>query len=289
MITFDQVCFRYKQRKPIFEELSLSLTPGHIYGLLGKNGEGKSTLLRNTAGLLFPNEGQINVWGFTPAKREAEFLQQMFYLPEEPYLPSGTVKNYAKTYGVLYPKFKPEQFEEAMAQFGIAGGEQLESLSYGQRKKAAIAFALACNTNVLLLDEPTNGLDIPSKIQFRKLILSAFDEDRVIIIATHQVRDLENLIDSVIILNQNKLALQASTDDIEQLLSFHTCTELTTEAGALYAQTVPGGYKVVTRNVVGLDSQLDLEYLFNAVVENSIRIQQIFDQLPTESGHLKSK
>ncbi|SOD92268.1 ABC transporter ATP-binding protein [Spirosoma fluviale] len=288
MITFDQVCFRYKQRKPIFEKLSLSLTPGHIYGLLGKNGEGKSTLLRITAGLLFPNKGQINVWEFTPAKREAEFLQQIFYLPEEPYLPSGTIKNYAKTYGVLYPNFKLEQFEEAMAQFGIVGEGQLDSLSYGQRKKAAIAFALACNTSVLLLDEPTNGLDIPSKIQFRKLILSAFDEDRVIIIATHQVRDLENLIDSVIIVNQNKLALQASTDDIEQLLSFHTCSELTPDAEALYAQTVPSGYKVVTRNVGGLDSQLDLEYLFNAVIENPIRIQQIFDQLPAEGDHLKS-
>lgn len=288
MIAFDQVCFRYKQRKPIFEKLSLSLTPGHIYGLLGKNGEGKSTLLRNTAGLLFPNKGQINVWGFTPAKREAEFLQQMFYLPEEPYLPSGTIKSYAKTYGVLYPAFKLEQFEEVMAQFGIVGGEQLESLSYGQRKKAAIAFAIACNTSVLLLDEPTNGLDIPSKIQFRKLILSAFDEDRIIVIATHQIRDLENLIDSVIILDQNKVALQASTDDIVKRLSFHTCTELAPDAGALYTQTVPGGYKAVTRNVVGSDSQLDLEYLFNAVVENPVRVQQIFDQIPAQDGHLKS-
>jgi ABC-2 type transport system ATP-binding protein len=289
MITFDQVGFRYNRQRPIFDKLSLSLIPGHIYGLLGKNGEGKSTLLRQTAGLLFPGDGLVNVLGFTPAKRETEFLQQVVYMPEEPYLPSGTVKNFAKAYGPLYPTFNPDQFDQAIDQFGIVTSDRLESLSYGQRKKAAIAFALASNPRVLLLDEPTNGLDIPAKSQFRKLVLSAFDEDRIIVIATHQVRDLEDLIDTILILNQNKLAFQASTNDVEQLLSFRTCSELTHGVDALYTQPVPGGYKMVTRHVADSDSPLDLEYLFNTVVENPARIQQIFNQLPAEGGPFMSR
>jgi ABC-2 type transport system ATP-binding protein len=288
MITFDRVGFRYSQQKPIFDELSLSLNPGHIYGLLGKNGEGKSTLLRQTAGLLFPSDGLIDVMGFTPAKRETEFLQQVVYMPEEPYLPSGTIKNFAKTYGPLYPNFNADQFDQAVDQFGIVTSDRLERLSYGQRKKAAIAFAVASNPRVLLLDEPTNGLDIPAKNQFRKLVLSAFDDDRIIVIATHQVRDLEDLIDTILILNQNKLAFQASTNEVEQLLSFRTCSELTHGVDALYTQPVPGGYKMVTSRAPDSDSPLDLEYLFNAVVENPARIQQIFNQLPAEGGPFTS-
>jgi ABC-2 type transport system ATP-binding protein len=278
MITFDRVSFRYKQRKPLFENLSLALMPGHIYGLLGKNGEGKSTLLRNIAGLLFPDKGEISVFGFEPSKRQAEFLQEVFYIPEEPYLPSCTVKNLAKNYGLLYPRFSQKQFEEIISQFNISNSDQLDSLSYGQRKKAFIAFGLATNTSVLLMDEPTNGLDIPSKIHFRKLVLSVFSEERIIVMATHQVRDLENLIDSVVVLNENKVALHARTDEVSQLLSLRTCSEFHDEDGVLYAQTSPGGYKVVTRNTFGSDTQMDLEYLFNAVIESPSGIKEIFDQ-----------
>ena len=281
MITFDNVCFRYKQRRPLLENLSLTLMPGHIYGLLGKNGEGKSTLLRNIAGLLFPDKGEINVFGFKPYNRQAEFLQEVIYIPEEPYLPSCTVKDLSDNYGLLYPKFDREQFDLCIFEFHISGTDRLDSLSYGQRKKACIAFALASNTSVLLLDEPTNGLDIPSKIQFKKLVLSTFSEQRIIVMATHQVRDLENLIDSIIVLNDNKVALHATTEEISQLLSVRTCAEFNDQDGVLYAQTSPGGYKIVTKNTFGTDSQIDLEYLFNAVIESPVEIKEIFGQLPS--------
>lgn len=282
MIIFDQVHFGYPQHKPLFENLSLELTPGHIYGLLGKNGEGKSTLLRNMAGLLFPDKGELSVCGFNPAKRQAEFLQDVFYIPEEPYLPSCTVKKYADKYGLLYPKFDQEQFNKAISQFRISHHDRLDSISYGQRKKASIAFALACNTQVLLMDEPTNGLDIPSKNEFRKQVVSAFSEDRIIIMATHQVRDLENIIDSIVILHDNEIALHASTNEIAQVLSLRTCAGFGDEDEVLYAQNSPGGYKIVTRNVLGSDNPIDLEYLFNAVIENPATIKQLFGQVPTK-------
>jgi ABC-2 type transport system ATP-binding protein len=279
MITFDDVHFGYTQHKPLFKNLSLELTPGHIYGLLGKNGEGKSTLLRNIAGLLFPRKGELSVFGFKPAKRQAEFLQDVFYIPEEPYLPSCTVKNYSNKFGLLYPKFNREQFDEAISRFSISHQDRLDSISYGQRKKASIAFALACNTNVLLMDEPTNGLDIPSKNEFRKQVVSAFNEERIMIMATHQVRDLENVIDSIVILHDNEIALHASTDEISQLLSMRTCADFSDEDQVLYAQNSPGGFKIVTKNVFGSDNPIDLEYLFNAVIESPMIIKQLFGPL----------
>ncbi|TLV01430.1 ABC transporter ATP-binding protein [Dyadobacter luticola] len=283
MITFDNVSFRYKRRKPLFENLSLNLVPGHIYGLLGRNGEGKSTLLRHIAGLVFPDKGEIDVFGFKPFERRPGFLREVFYIPEEPYLPSGTVKSLSERYGSLYVNFDHGVFVKAIFQFDIFENEKLDNLSYGQRKKVIIAFALAANTKVLLMDEPTNGLDIPSKTQFKKLVLSTFNEERIIVMATHQVRDLENLIDTIIILHENKLALQAKTDEVSQLLSFQIRPELQDHEDVLYAQISPGGYKVVTKNIFGNAGQINLEYLFNAVIESPSSMKEIFDQLPVRN------
>ena len=278
MIDFDQVCFGYEKQKPLFENLNLHLSPGRIYGLLGKNGEGKSSLLRNMAGLLFPYQGEISVMGFKPSGRQAEFLQDVFFIPEEPYLPSFTVKNFSERFGRLYPKYDQTGFLEGISNFSISVDAKLDKMSYGQRKKVFIAFALACNTKVLLMDEPTNGLDIPSKIQFKKLILSALSEDKIIVIATHQVRDLDNIIDSVIILNDNKVAIQAELETVVQHLSFDTYADFNDESdNILYAQPGPDGCKVVTRNIFGIETRIDLEQFFNAVVHSPAEMQQIFE------------
>jgi ABC-2 type transport system ATP-binding protein len=260
MITFDQVCFGYEKQKALFQNLNLNLSPGRIYGLLGKNGEGKSTLLRNMAGLLFPYKGEISVMGFKPSTRQAEFLQDVFFIPEEPYLPSFTVKKFSERFGRLYPKYDQTEFLEGISNFSVLVSDRLDQMSYGQRKKVFIAFALACNTKVLLMDEPTNGLDIPSKIQFRKLVLSALTDEKIIVIATHQVRDLDNIIDSVIILNENKVAIQAELETVAQYLSFDTYADIDDESDSvLYAQPSPDGCKVVTRNIFGADTIIDLE------------------------------
>lgn len=279
MILFDQVGFGYEKQKVLFDNLNLRLSSGRIHGLLGKNGEGKSSLLRIMAGLLFPTKGNISVAGFTPSDRQAEFLQEVFFVPEETYLPAFTVRKFAERYGRLYPNYNATEFATNITNFSITLDDRLDGMSYGQRKKALIAFALACNTKVVLLDEPTNGLDIPSKIQFRKLILSSLTEERTIVIATHQVRDLENLIDSVIFLNENKVVLQTELETVSQCLSFDTCSEIDpTDDTLLFAQSSPGGYKVVTRNIFGTEARIDLEQFFNAVIQNPTKIQQIFDQ-----------
>ncbi|MCE6991423.1 ATP-binding cassette domain-containing protein [Dyadobacter sp. CY323] len=281
MISFKQVCFGYEKQKALFENLNLHLSPGRIYGLLGKNGEGKSSLLRNMAGLLFPDKGEISIAGFNPSGREAEFLQDVFFIPEEPYLPSFTVEKFSERFGLLYPKYDRTEFHKGISHFNVSVSDRLDKMSYGQRKKVLIAFALACNTKVILMDEPTNGLDIPVKTQFRKSVLSAIDDEKIIVIATHQVRDLDNLIDSVIILNENKIAIQTDLETVAQHLSFETYADIGDGSDSiLYAKPGPGGCKVVTRNIFGTDSRIDLEQFFNAVVLSPTKIQHIFDQNP---------
>ncbi|SEI40951.1 ABC-2 type transport system ATP-binding protein [Dyadobacter sp. SG02] len=276
MIHLNQVSFGYGKRKKLFENLDLHLDAGHIYGLLGKNGAGKSSLLRNMAGLLFPTAGRIEVAGYEPRKRQPAFLQDIFFLPEEIYLPSVTVDKYLSLMAPFYPKFDEQLFRGYIAELDIPEGNKLTGMSYGQKKKVLIAFALATNTRVLIMDEPTNGLDIPSKSQFRRLVSSALDKDRLILISTHQVRDLDNLIDAIIILEDSKILIQHSLDTISERLCFGELPNIEYDNRILYSEPSLRGYKAVFENSTQEESRVDLEHLFNAVIENPQRISQIF-------------
>jgi len=276
MIQISNLSFGYKRKKLLYRNVNLTLTPGSIYGLLGKNGAGKSTLLKNLTGLLFPTEGSILVNGYTPKKRFPSFLQTIYFIPEEVYVPALTISRYKNLFAPFYPLFNEEQFNSYLEQLDVKDKGKLTTLSIGQQKKFIIAFALACNTKVLLLDEPTNGLDIPSKIKFRKLISSVFTEDKMIFISTHQIRDLDNLIDRVIIVDDGELLLHASTTEIADKLCFKNLKELPADS-VLYAEPSLKGYSVVMENKSGEDSKVNLEYLFNAVTENPVMTKSIFN------------
>lgn len=280
MIHLDRVSFGYSKRKKLFEDLTMKLEPGHIYGLLGKNGAGKSSLLRNMAGLLYPLEGKIEVAGYEPRKRQPAFLQDLFFIPEEIYLPSVTMQQYLNTFAPFYPHFNEEQFNSYIGEFDIPKGNKLTGMSYGQKKKVLIAFSLATNTKVLLMDEPTNGLDIPSKSQFRKIVSSALDTDRTIMISTHQTRDLDNLIDSIIIIEDSEILIQHSLEEVAERLCFETLASVDQDERVLYAEPSLRGYKAVTENYEKEDSRVDLEQLFNAVIGNRDRIKKIFEGRP---------
>ncbi|MCE7070972.1 ABC transporter ATP-binding protein [Dyadobacter sp. CY327] len=276
MIQLDRVTFGYSKKKKLFENLSINLEAGHIYGLLGRNGAGKSSLLRNMVGLLFPQQGQINVVGYEPKKRLPAFLQDVFFLPEEIYLPSVTIRKYLDMIAPFYPKFDEGQFDGYIAEMDIPLGNKLTDMSYGQRKKFLIAFALSANTKVLIMDEPTNGLDIPSKSQFRKLVSMNVDKNRLFLISTHQVRDLDNLIDSIIILEDSKILIQHSLETVAEKLCFGTLPSIDYDNRVLYSEPSLKGYKAVFENSELEESRVDLEYLFNAVLGNPERIRQIF-------------
>ena len=277
MIEVKNLSFGYKKRKLLYKNLNLALPVGSIYGLLGKNGAGKSTLLKNFTGLLFPKHGELFVNGYTPKKRLPSFLETIYFIPEEVYMPSLTINRYKDLFAPFYPLFNEEQFHSYLDLLDVHDKGKLNTLSFGQQKKFILAFALACNTRILLLDEPTNGLDIPSKIRFRKLIASVFADDKMIFISTHQIRDLDNLIDNVIIVDNGELLLQASITEISSKLSFKIADDLPDDSDVLYAESSLKGYSVVMQNKSGEESKVNLEYLFNAVTENPIKAKSIFN------------
>lgn len=277
MINIQSLTFSYRKNKPLFENLQLRLEAGHIYGLLGKNGAGKSTLLKQMAGLLFPDSGTCEVMGFASAKRQPAFLREIFLVPEEFYLPKVSIKTYVNTYAPFYPNFDEGAFFKYLKEFEIPRDQKLTEMSYGQKKKVLISFALATNTKVLIMDEPTNGLDIPSKSQFRKVIAAAVSEDKCIVISTHQVRDLDNLIDSIVIIDGHKIIFREDVQTVTDKLSFKTVSRVEETTGVLFADSNLRGHTIITRNAGNEQSKIDMELLFNAILTNHKPIQEIFN------------
>ncbi|GGI23003.1 ABC transporter ATP-binding protein [Pedobacter mendelii] len=255
--------------------MSMQLSNGHIYGLLGKNGAGKSSLLKNLAGLVYAQSGTLEVMGFTPAKRQPALLEQICFIPEEFYLPSVKIDSYVKANAPFYKNFNHSYFFELLKEFDIPANNKLIDMSYGQKKKFIIAFGLATEAKLVIMDEPTNGLDIPSKAQFRKIMASALTDDRCIIISTHQVRDLDNLIDTVIMLDENDVALKASVEEITNKLTFKKVKEL--DESIIYAEPSLSGYNAVMPNYHNEDSKLDMELLFNAILAEKIKFKPLFN------------
>ena len=275
MVTIENLSFRYK-KKAVFDSLKLQFRAGHVYGLLGKNGTGKSTLLRNIAGLLFPEAGRITVNGLVPAERTPQFLRNVVLVPEEFYLPDITIAAFLKYQAPFYPCFNHAQFQQYCAGFDIPANSTMQRMSYGQKKKVLISFALATNAALLLMDEPTNGLDIMSKSQFRKVLAQALDENRCIIISTHQVKDLENLIDRVTIIDDGKILFDEDVEEITRRLAFRLLLDESELEQALYSETSLRGHAVVTPNYDAFEGRLDLELLYKAIITNSEKIKTLF-------------
>jgi len=276
MIELTNLSFAYKNKPPLFDRLSLQITEGNIYGLLGKNGAGKTTLLKIICGLLFQQKGNCSVLGLKPQNRSAEMLKDIYFIPEEFYTPALKINEYVRLFAPFYPNFDSHALENYIATFDLPTNERLTSLSYGQKKKFLIAFGLATNNRLLILDEPTNGLDIPSKSQFRKLLAAALDESRTIIISTHQVRDIGNLIDPIVILENGKIIFNQTTENISRKLSVKLQKTEPAEKDVLYSEKTLGGYVVINENRGETDSNLDIELLFNAVINNQQRMGELF-------------
>lgn len=280
MIKLENVQFGYRKEKPLFQDLNLELLGGHIYGLLGKNGAGKTTLMKLMSGMRFPTSGRVEMLGFPAMLRESEMLSNIYFLAEEIYVPMLNIRDFVDLYAPFYPHFNREQMSQYLNEFEVEESKQLmTSMSHGQKKKVMIAFALATNTQILLMDEPTNGLDIPSKSMFRKVMAQAADEQRSFIISTHQVRDLHSLIDSIIILDNGKIIVNATNDEILQKFLFKVYDNQDDIKNVLYSEDTLRGIYAITENLTGEESKLDIELFFNAVLSLSQknRIQEILN------------
>jgi ABC-2 type transport system ATP-binding protein len=279
MIEVENLSFSYgKRRVRVLEDFSMNLDQGSVYGLLGKNGTGKSTLLYLMAGLLRPQTGTILYKGVDVKKRYLDTLQDMFLVPEEFALPNVSLKQYVKLNAPFYPHFSDELLNACLRDFDMNEDIHLGELSMGQKKKAFMCFALATNTSLLMMDEPTNGLDIPSKSQFRKVIASGMSDEKAVIISTHQVRDIDSLLDHVLIMDGTKLLLNESVSAICEKLYFAEQGMNDPTDGALYVQPSVHGNSVILPNEFGEDSKMNLEVLFNAMLAERERMQQIFNR-----------
>ena len=280
MITINKLDFSYKNAA-VFKNISLEFKEGNVYGLLGENGVGKTTLLKIISGLQFPKNGTCKVDDFIPSERNPYFLQNIFYLPEEVITEDTTPEKFINKLGVFYPRYDHSYFLNLMKELEVDATKKFNAMSYGQKKKSLLACALSLRTDYLLLDEPTNGLDIPSKALFRKVILqhgvsTDFTDlhGTTIIISTHQVKDVENLIDPIVILDQDEVLLNATFEEISQRLYFEYGAEKSDEA--LYSEMMPGGYINVLPNTFNMESKVNVEALFNAVRCNKKKIREIF-------------
>jgi ABC-2 type transport system ATP-binding protein len=265
MVRIRNLHFGYSRRVLQLENLNLDLVRGRIYGLLGKNGAGKSTLLKNLVGLAFPLAGTCEVDGHAAALRRPDTLQDLFFLPEDVRVPAVTATQLARSTGGFYPRFDEAAFHAYLRELDVPSLTKLTTLSFGQQKKVLIAFALATNTGLLVLDEPTNGLDIPSKVQFRKLVARALGEERCVVISTHQVRDLDNLIDTVLVLHERRIVLNEVLDELAEVISFGTAPAGAASPDVLYAEPSVRGQQVIRPNHGTTYSKVDLELLFNAL------------------------
>ena len=274
MITLKELSFSYSRKKEVLDRINLEVGSGHICGLLGKNGEGKTTLLNLLSGQIFPDQGSCLVLEEIPSERNARFLQQIFLLPEEISMPEVTAIEYIKMYAPFYPTFRDDICKACVESFEINLSDRLSKMSQGQRKKVAITLALAAHTPLLLMDEPTNGLDIPSKATFRRLVASLIDDNQTVIISTHQVRDLESLIDTVLILDQRQILLNKTLNEIGEKLYFGP---LLPEEKALYSEPTPQGTIGVTARDGKEETAVSLELLFNAAITYPIEIQRIMN------------
>ena len=279
MIKVEDLSFSYGRRKTkVLDGFSMSLNKGSVYGLLGKNGTGKSTLLYLMAGLLRPQTGKVYYKGVDVTLRKPTTLQDMFLVPEEFALPNVSMKQYVKLNAPFYPHFSDELLKACLRDFDMNVDIHLGELSMGQKKKAFMCFALATNTSLLMMDEPSNGLDIPSKSQFRKVIASGMTDDKAVIISTHQVRDIDSLLDHVLIMDGSELLLNESVATICEKLYFAEQGMNEPTDGALYVQPSVQGNSVILPNESYEESKMNLEVLFNAMLAERVKMQSMFNR-----------
>lgn len=265
MLKINDLSFCYSRRGPkVFDGLTLSLGCGGVYGLLGRNGVGKTTLMYLIAGALTPCHGSVELNGVNTRRRLPSTMAQLMVVTEETTLPALTLGEWARERSYYYPRYSHELFGHICHEFELTEDMRLDRLSTGVKKKAALAMALACRTPLLMLDEPTNGLDLPSKEAFRRVLAECADDERTILVATHQIHDVERLLSHVIILDERGVVMSRSIGEVMATLRFDVSNDPAVIASALWSRSGVGGTEVISLLTDPADeTEVELEMLFN--------------------------
>ncbi|PHI20923.1 ABC transporter ATP-binding protein [Lewinellaceae bacterium SD302] len=274
IININKLSVSYGRGEKVLDQLDLRLDSGSITALAAPNGEGKTTLLKAICGLRFPDSGNVNVLGFEPGKRQARFLEQLYFLPAEPNLPAWTPKRIGTYYGPFYPNFSDELFQKCLADFSVDPDKMIGKLSFGQQRRVQLAFALAVRTELLLLDEPTLGLDIAGKDQFRRSLIQATEDGQTVIIATHQLTEVEPVLDNLLVLHEKKIHSQLNIGQAYEQLSFTLSRQEPKPFDGSYGRRVPGGWLVVKNDYSSGNAHPDLETLYLALTEGKLKLQE---------------
>ncbi len=272
MIEINELNFSYSGRgRQLYQSLSLNIAENGVYGLLGLNGEGKTTLLSLMCGLLRPKTGSVKLDGKEAFQGGVELLRNIFFVPDDGYMPYSTAAQAASFMRDFYPTFNGEFFADCLTAFAVPQENKLNAMSLGQRKKVLVSLALAAQTKYLLMDEPTNGLDIPSKTIFRQLVAKYVNEDSLVLISTHQVHDVENLLDHILILHHGVMQCEATIGELTDKYAFSIEQTNAQSADVLYSEPMPMGNAVMRRRTADMpETDINLELFFNAVVNGKL-------------------
>ena len=265
MIEINNLNYGYTKKNKLYSNLSLNISQGNIVGLLGNNGAGKSTLLKLISGILLNKQESISTLGVNPDSRYAEMMEEIFFISEEIEFEKISIKKYVKATTPFYKRFDKKLFNSILNTFEINENMVLTKISYGQKKKFLIALGLASNCRLLIFDEPTNGLDINSKKLFRQVMTGYLKENQLAIISTHQVKDIENIVDELVIINNGKIALHENVFNLTNQYNFKKVIKLTNNE--VYSEEIPGGYNVINKKETEEITDLDIELFFNAIQE----------------------
>ncbi|SMO72398.1 ABC-2 type transport system ATP-binding protein [Chryseobacterium rhizoplanae] len=275
MIIFKNLSFAYSQKK-VLNDVNLQYEPGKIYYLLGPNGFGKSTLLRSIAGLHHPQTGTVEVNNHPAFKRNINLLQNICFVSDGMYCPDMLITKFATLYGSLYPLFKADDFYKYLFMFEVKKESRISELSFGQRKKLFLSFAFATQASIILLDEPINGLDIKSKREFRKILTEITNDDKTVIIGTHDVSDMDILADGITVLGQEQVIFHQNTSDILQKLTFDIVKDPTEAEQSLYSEQTYQGFMTISPNLTHKETNLNIELLYHALLKQQHKITSLF-------------
>ena len=198
------------------DNLTMTIPQGSVYGLVGPNGAGKTTAIRHITGVYRPDEGEITMEGL-PIYENPQVKQAIGYIPDEIfYFSSATLKDMAKFYRGLYPRFDMALFQRLSEVFQLPMGSPIRRFSKGMQKQAAFQLTLSIRPDVLVLDEPVDGLDPVMRRQVMSLILAEVAErNTTVLISSHNLRELEDVCDHVGIMNHGKMLLERSLADMQ--------------------------------------------------------------------------